>query len=574
MKKIYTLIGACLLTLGATNAQTMVPYFNTVNYIGAFPVTDNTTASDWTSGWAEFDPENATYPSTTTTVNANITSNTTWLATNVYHLVGNVAVTNGATLTIQAGTIIRGDVTSKSCLIITKGAKIIAQGTASDPIVFTSNEEPAGNGRASGDWGGVIILGNGVINTPGTNVSCTGCGAGPNVNMVEGFAAYDATQLYGGTDNADNSGVLSYVRIEFAGVALSGTANSEINGLTLGGVGSGTQLDHVQVSFSGDDAFEWFGGAVNCKHLIAYRTLDDDLDVDYGYQGNVQYGLVVRDPNLADASKVESFECDNYNAGIGRTPITTGTFSNITVVGPTRDGNTTPGSGLFLCAAQIRRNAGVSIFNSIFTGWPKGLQIAGSATQDNFQTSNVDSAAYFQNNWIIGATGKTIDVSASTSPQTFYDAIFGAGNNDSTKTNANVNWVNAFPVALTSTPDFRLTAGSAAATAASFANAKLQVTVPVITSVENIEGATSAISVYPNPANQEASLTIDLTEAGQVSVTVYDVTGTVIVNVFTGQLKAGANKLKINTDNLASGVYFVSVAANNNVQTSKLAITK
>lgn len=574
MKKIYTLIGACLLTIGAANAQTTVPYFNTVNYIGAFPVTDNTTASDWTSGWAEFDPENATYPSTTTTVNANITSNTTWTAANVYHLIGNVAVTNGATLTIQAGTIIRGDVTSKSCLIITKGSKIIAQGTQADPIVFTSNEEPAGNGRASGDWGGLIILGNGVINTPGTNVSCTGCGTSPNVNMIEGFAAYDATQLYGGTDNADNSGVLSYVRIEFAGVALSGTANSEINGLTLGGVGSGTKLDHVQVSFSGDDAIEWFGGAVNAKHLIAYRTLDDDFDVDFGYQGNVQYGLIVRDPNLADASKVESFECDNFNAGIGRTPITTGTFSNITVVGPTRDGNTTPGSNLFLCAAQIRRNAGVSIFNSIFTGWPKGLQIAGSATQDNFQTTNVDSAAYFQNNWIIGATGKTVDVSASTSPQTFYDAIFGSGNNDSTKTNTNVNWVNAFPVALTSTPDFRLTAGSAAATAAAFTNAKLQVMVPVITSIEDAQQETNSISIYPNPANQSTSLTINLNEAAQANVSVYDVTGTLVLNAFSGQLKAGLNTLKINLDNLNSGVYFVALVSNNKTQTSKLVVAK
>lgn len=574
MKKMYTLIGAYLLTIGAANAQTMVPYFDATTYIGAFPVTDNTATTDWTSGWAEFDPENATYPSTTTTVNANITSNTTWLAANVYHLIGNVAVTNGATLTIEPGTIIRGDVTSKSCLIITKGSKIIAQGTANDPIVFTSNEEPSGNGRASGDWGGVIILGNGVINTPGTNVSCTGCGTSPNVNMVEGFAAYDATQLYGGTDNADNSGVLSYVRIEFAGVALSGTANSEINGLTLGGVGSGTTLDHVQISFSGDDAFEWFGGAVNCKHLIAYRTLDDDLDVDFGYQGNVQYGLVVRDPNLADQSKVESFECDNYNAGIGRTPITTGTFSNITVVGPTRDGNTTPGSNLFLCAAQIRRNAGVSIFNSIFTGWPKGLQVSGSATQDNFQTTNVDSAAYFQNNWIIGATGKTIDVSASTSPQTFYDAIFGSGNNDSTKTNANVNWVNAFPVSLTSTPDFRLTAGSTAATAALFTNAKLQVTVPLVTSIENIAQEANAISIYPNPADQEAVLTIHLNEATQVNITVYDVTGTAVLSVFSGQLNVGLNTLKINTDNITSGVYFVAVRCSNTIQTSKLIVTK
>ena len=562
MKKIYTFIASGLIAT-AINAQSA--FFTPTSYIGAFPVTDNTTATDWTSGWSNFNPENEIYETVTLTVNTNITTNTNWTSNNVYQLIGNIAVTNGAVLTIQPGTVIKGDKTSKSCLIITKGSKIIANGTAANPIVFTSNE--AIGDRDRGDWGGLIILGNGVINTPGTSTACLGCGVNPNVNQIEGFASYDAAQLYGGTNNNDSSGVLSYVRVEFAGVALSSVSNSEINGITLGGVGSKTKIDYVQVSFSGDDAFEWFGGAVNAKHIIAYRTLDDDFDTDFGYSGNVQFGLIVRDPDFSDVSKSEAFESDNFNPGIGRTPLTMPIFSNITVVGPTRDGNTTPGlPNLFLAGVQIRRNSSLSLFNSIITGWPKGLQIEGSATQDNFTN---DSAA-FGNNWIVGASNSIV-AGASTSPLSFYQTFFGTDNNDSTKTNANVNWVNPFPTNLTLAPDFRLNPTSAAKTVASFADPKFA---GKVTGIKNAKTQLNSVVLYPNPANDFISLSINTPEASDVKINIYDITGKLISSPVNENSNQIHSTYKVDIKSLPSGLYFATVETNNTTKTLKFVVAK
>ena len=182
-----------------------------------------------------------------------------------YLLKGWVYIAKGAELTIEPGTIIKGDKQTKAALIAERGGKLIAKGTASEPIVFTS-EEAAGS-RKPGDWGGIILCGNARNNQ--TDMQIEG---GPRTH-------------HGGNDDADNSGVLSYVRIEFAGYPFQ--KDKEINGLTFGSVGSGTQIDHVQVSYSNDDSFEWFGGTVNCKYLVAYKGWDDDFDTDNGFSGKV-----------------------------------------------------------------------------------------------------------------------------------------------------------------------------------------------------------------------------------------------------------------------------------------------
>ena len=206
-----------------------------------------------------------------------------------YTLKGWVYIASGAELTIEPGTVIKGDKTTKAALIAERGGKLIAQGTASDPIVFTS-AQPAGS-RRPGDWGGIIICGKAKNNQ--------------NEMQIEG----GPRTKHGGDNDSDNSGVLSYARIEFAGNPFK--ADQEINGLTLGSVGSGTKIDHVQVSYSNDDSFEWFGGAVNCKYLVAYKGWDDDFDTDNGFSGKVQFGLSVRDPRLADQSQSNGFESDN-----------------------------------------------------------------------------------------------------------------------------------------------------------------------------------------------------------------------------------------------------------------------
>lgn len=326
----------------------------------------------------------------------------------VYYLKGWVYIAKGAELTIEPGTIIKGDKQTEASLIVERGGKLIAQGTETDPIVFTSEEAPGQ--RRPGDWGGVIL-----------------CGQAPH-NDKEAQIEGGPRSKHGGNDPHDNSGVLSYVRVEFAGYPFE--TDKEINGVTLGSVGDGTKIDHVQVSYSNDDSFEWFGGTVNCKYLIAYRGWDDDFDTDNGFSGNVQYGLVVRDPRIADKSLSNGFESDNNAAGnADATPVTSATFSNITFVGPKQVGgadfkndasyitagtmfpDNNSGLGLFQAAMQIRRSSCLNCVNSIAFGYPVGLLLdgekgntpaqakAGKLKLQNIWFANMDAVGCDANNY-------------------------------------------------------------------------------------------------------------------------------------------------------------------------------
>ncbi len=456
MKKIYLGIAAlCLST--AISAQDA--FWTPTNYKGAFPVTDGTPATDWTAGWSNFDPENTVYSTAyTATVSANITTNTTW--SGVILLQNKVYVRNNATLTIAPGTIIRCDKATQATLIITRGAKINAAGTASNPIVFTSGEE-VGN-RAEGDWGGLVILGLAKNNQPG------------GVASIEGLVPSTDTQFGGAFDN-DNSGVLQYVRVEFPGIPLE--PNKELNGITFGSVGSGTTVDHLQVSFSGDDSYEWFGGTVNCKNLIVYRGLDDDFDTDFGYRGKIQFGLAIRDKDLSDApGDSNCFETDNDANGTPAQPKTAPIFSNITIVGPKGDGTTVlPAGEKFEKAFRLRRNTATSCFNSLVTGWEKGLSMEGAAVVNNVNGDTLVFANNILTNFasntnLINNTLGTPPVSDGTT-DAWYLSWWSANGNDTTTTLAQVNWVNLFP-ALGNTPDARLNNGSVAASGASFMDNK------------------------------------------------------------------------------------------------------
>jgi hypothetical protein len=343
-----------------TNPNLSDPFFEQVNFVGAFGT------YNWTQGWANFDPQNTVYPATTVTVNAsNITTNTTWTSGNVYLLNGWVYVKAGATLTIQAGTVIRGDKTNKGALIIERGAKLIAIGTASQPIVFTSNQNAGSRDR--GDWGGLILCGYATINQPGGTA------------VIEGGVG----SIYGGgatPNNADNSGTLKYVRCEFPGVPFA--PDNEINGITFGGVGSGTTVDYCQVSYAGDDSYEWFGGVVNAKHLIAFRGIDDEFDTDNGFGGKLQFLVALRDPNIADISGSNGFESDNDATGSGNLPLTHPIFCNVSLFGPMAT-LASPFNINFKRSMHIRRNSTLCVYNSVFAGWPVGLYIDGNNTMAN-----------------------------------------------------------------------------------------------------------------------------------------------------------------------------------------------
>ncbi len=342
------------------NSNLQDPFFENVSYIGAFGTVD------WTEGWTNWTPQFSDYGTPDVIVEGEITQNSTWTANHIYLIKGYLYVREGATLTIEAGTLVRGDKETKGSLIIERGARLIAEGTDSNPIIFTSNQ-PAGS-RTYGDWGGVILCGKATINVPGGEA------------IIEG----GPTSMYGGganPDDNDNSGTLRYVRIEFPGIPF--VPDKEINGLTLGGVGSGTTLDYIQVSYCGDDAFEWFGGTVNAKHLISFRTWDDDFDTDYGFRGKLQFLVALRDNDIADpGSGSNGFESDNDGQGSQNVPVTHPIFSNVSIFGP-KYNLSTPVNANYKRAMHLRRNTKLSVYNSIFTGFPTGLFIDGTASQTN-----------------------------------------------------------------------------------------------------------------------------------------------------------------------------------------------
>ncbi|MDZ7632337.1 MAG: hypothetical protein U5K74_13560 [Gemmatimonadaceae bacterium] len=301
-------------------------------------------------------------------INTNITANRTLFADTAYRLSGFIQVTNGATLTIQPGTKILGDFdVTGSSLFITKGAKIDAQGTAANPIVFTSSR-PVGQ-RQPGDWGGIIIIGNGIVNKSG-NITIEGTGNGAN----------NPAQIYsGGTDNADNSGILRYVRVEFAGYATA--TNQELNSFTFAAIGSGTRLEYLQVLGGLDDSYEWFGGAVDGKYLVSYEAGDDHFDMSEGYIGRLQYLIAMQTrifpPRSAagspssDPQGIENDGCDGAGCTNGQNsaPLNVPVVANFTFFGTgTTNGVTFPANGGR--GLMLRRGTGGFYVNGIVARFP------------------------------------------------------------------------------------------------------------------------------------------------------------------------------------------------------------
>jgi hypothetical protein len=552
MKKIFTTIMLALsLNYGMAQA-----FWTPTSYKGAF----DCTAPMWTNTWTEWDPQNHSYPAPTVTITTNITTNTLWTSSNVYLLQGQIYVKAGATLTIQPGTIIQGSkAVAGSGLFVCTGSKLIANGTVNQPIVFTS-DQPVGS-RTTGDWGGVILMGLAATNNT------------MGINNIEGIAPSPDTQYGGGsTPNAnDNSGSLQYVRIEYPGFVYA--PNKEINGLTFGSVGAGTTIDYIQVSFSNDDSFEWFGGNVNCKHLVAYRGLDDDFDTDNGFSGYIQFGLGVRDPAIADnpaVSTSEGFESDNDPTGSSLTPITHAIFSNMTMCGPYRGNSAQPLASGYRRGARLRRNTQENIFNSIFMDYKTGIMIDGSASENNATALSLN----YQHNevvWTAGVTPKTCEtVSLSTFPITNWFAISG---NDSTLTTSTGSPFLVAPYSYTS-PDYRPACSNTAATAgASFSNSAF---VPGgILGINDVNSSITSSGLYPNPTTNETNLYVNSQLSFPLNVEVYSVTGQLMTKPYVDYtIETGLNTLPLHIGNLSSGVYFVKLQYGTKNETIKLVITK
>ncbi len=301
------------------------------------------------------------------------TGTTTWTKDKTYLLNGRVFVNEGQTLTIEAGTIIKGAAGSgekASALIVARGAKIIAEGSRDLPIIFTSEADeiardksgelscPGGNLAPNyrGLWGGLIILGKATINASEPELA------------IEGIPTSETRGLYGGTDDADNSGIIKYVSIRHGGTSIG--ADNEINGLTLGAVGNGTTIDYVEVIANKDDGVEFFGGTVNTKHLVMTNCGDDSFDADEGYRGNNQFWLAFQDETADnggehDGGPSDCLLCEPYSSFI---------VHNATFVGN--------GSNR---ALRLRENCAATYRNSIFVHYDQGLEIKDDETLAQFQ---------------------------------------------------------------------------------------------------------------------------------------------------------------------------------------------
>ena len=365
------------------------------------------------------------------------------LTRGTWTLKGYVYVNNGAVLTIEPGTIIKSDVSDKGALIIERGSRLVADGRPDAPIVFTSGR-PAGE-RAPGDWGGIILLGSAPTNRPLSPAP-----------IIEG----GVNRPYGGTNATDNSGTLRYVRIEFSGIAAE--PGSEINGLTCGGVGSGTIIENVQVSYGADDAYEFFGGTVNCKNLIAFATMDDDYDFDFGYQGKIQFAVALRD-KPADTDQANGIECDNDGSGSNAEPFTRPYLSNLTLIGPY---DTTGSNSNHGFSNRWRRATRFVINNSLLIGHRRaGFSMESAATAQAYK----DGLSEFKNN-IVAVYTKSYNVQDDGAKTVFAtnDALQAKAEAEGNRTLASRDAVQLTdPFNLTS-PNFLPKAGSPALTGASF----------------------------------------------------------------------------------------------------------
>jgi len=515
---------------------------------------------------------------------SNITTNTTLNSATRYVMKGNNKVKSGATLIIEPGTIILGDFDSKGTLIIERGGKIFANGSASQPIVFTS-EKPAGN-RNPGDWGGIIVLGRSGINTA----------SGSDSAEIEGFGA-GLGPIYGGQPRIDDdsSGVLRYVRIEFSGINLTGVSGNEINGLTMGGVGSKTVIEYIMVSYNGDDSFEWFGGTVNCKYLISYKPVDDDWDTDNGFRGRIQYGLSVRDSGIYDVSTSNGFESDNNtnspSSGTYNSPRTKPIFSNMTVVGPFSSTGLTLNS-LWGRGGHLRRASQISIYNSIIMGWRVGFRLDGpsirSASGDTLQIRNT----ILGGNVKLGDTASVPSGFESFSTQAWLQT--GSYNNTIFSAASSVQLTDPFAVY----PDagdgtvnkWMPIGGSPALSGADFSNPNLSgfenvafrgafgttnwtsgwavfnprgYTIGIQQISSNVPNNFSLSQNYPNPFNPVTNIKFELPQGGFVSLKVFNMLGEEVSTLVNQDMTVGTYKYDFDASGLATGAYFYKMTVTN-----------
>ncbi|MGB3542031.1 T9SS type A sorting domain-containing protein, partial [Rubrivirga sp.] len=572
-------------------------FFSQVGYIGAINPNAN---RQWFTDWTFVDQigvleVEGTIDNAEIIVTDDIVGDATWTANNTYILDGLVFVDAGATLTIEAGTVVKGraanDISNAdfaSALIVKRGSNIEANGTADAPIIFTAERDDlstlddiAPNER--GLWGGVIILGSAPTNTGVTN------------NAIEGIPEAE-NAVYGGSNAGDDSGTFRYVSIRHGGAVIG--ADNEINGLTLGGVGSGTEIEYVEVFANTDDGIEWFGGTVDVKYAVVAYSGDDSFDYAQGWDGNGQFWLVVQSPDDSDSAG----EFDNLPENFAATPLTSPVVSNGTFVGAGLDGFST-GSRLL----RFRDGAGGSFYNSVFASGPRRaitfesdetLALIGTddldirnnvfgldfGDGDTFaavvtggsaaQTVALEQANFLQDAGISVTTedtdGDTFNdnlVAVTVARGTvagFPDADFSASNLDSDFFD-DVDYIGAFDPG--SERQF-------------FTGWTLLDGLDILA----IEGGVSnvadpaesvlALTAFPNPTSGDATVRFSLDRAQDVRVALYDVLGRQVAVVAEGTFGTGESTVVVATSELPSGVYVVRLEGEGVAATQQLSVVR
>ena len=529
---------------------------------------------------------------------ADVDGDVVWTADNEYVLVGRVFVEEGETLTIEPGTVVKGrfnaDPAQAAALIVARGGKIFAEGTQTNPIVFTAESDdvsdPADLGPTDrGLWGGVILLGRASINTT------DGEGEIEGIPVTEGRGAYGGGDT---PDDDDNSGVLRYVSIRHGGAALA--PGDEINGLTFGAVGSGTTVEFVEVLSNDDDCFEWFGGTVNTRYLVGAFCSDDTFDYDEGFRGHHQFWFSLQGADDAGSGGEHDGGTDPEDG----MPFSQPVVYNATFIGPG------VGSGLNDAAVNIRDNAGGKYFNSIFT------ESEGVALRLEDLGSGEDSFARFEAGELAFTNNIFFDFGAGTTASDIFVVTDSDGNVQATSTTAFVDYLTANANALVDPQlvgisrttdgglDPRPAAGSPALTSpvaaypdtgfftpVSFIGAfgsdawvggwtglaELGVLADIGTDIEVLDEVPTRSALrqnYPNPFNPVTTIEFAVEQAQRVRLAVYDLLGREVAVLVDGMQPAGTFRVPFDATDLASGLYLYRLEAAPGVQTRTMMLVK
>ena len=557
-------------------------WFDAVTYKGAFEPGEEA----WLAGWTMLDAygflgeadETDCDQIITITDSGEGTGTTTWKACNTYILDGFVFVNDGQCLTIEPGTVIKGAPgtgADASALVVARGGKIFAEGTADAPIIFTFEDDPLDGSipySTRGQWGGLIVLGNASLNSE------------PGETQIEGIPETEQRGLYGGSDDEDDSGIIRYVSVRHGGSDIG--AGNEINGITLGGVGNGTTIEYVEVMSNADDGIEFFGGTAQVKYAAVAFCGDDSFDYDEGWRGNGQFWFTVHDNN-GEGDGDRGGEHDGGTNPEDGTPYALPTIYNATYMGRGIDAGKR--------ALTFRDNAGGQYNNSIFFNWGRGIDIENLASGEDSYERFQDGDLSFSGNcfWNVVSEGET-----ATAEDLFKISMGSGWTSESDSTEALNASTAAFQASFAANENevanpglfYEVTEGSellspkpsnnvsATAptepwfTAATFKGAfdpaddctwlhgwsflDERLFLGCVTSTEEIEATAAAqLSIFPNPNNGQFFVSVsERVQNGMINI--YDMTGRVVA---TQVVNANQNTQMAIDANLEKGTYVVTL---------------